>query len=261
MFSQMQGLYNTAALNGGMRINSTFKRLLGGWNPNNAWDSEAEVTNKLREIEGLYHLPNGYLDPVARNIYQYDTLLMQGQARAAKQFKDSLQLDPDQKKVWSYVRTKIHRGDTRKRTTPQMRAAAAQRRVQRLQTLSQGPWYGSDPFVNNAAVGNYMGLNAWRARKNQPGYIDINARNIMRRLAGIAQQAAAAAANAADAAANGDADAAADAADDAEDAADAADQAAAVVNQAAAVAPDRSAKRTDENFMTLRSGRQVRPRL
>lgn len=256
MFSQMQGLYNTAALNGGMRINSTFKRLLGGWNPNNAWDSEAEVTNKLREIEGLYHLPNGYLDPVARNIYQYDTLLMQGQARAAKQFKDSLQLDPDQKKVWSYVRTKIHRGDTRKRTTPQMRAAAAQRRLQRLQTLSQGPWYGSDPFVNNAAVGNYMGLNAWRARKNQPGYIDINGRNIMRRMAVLANAAARAAANAADAAANGDADAAADAAEEAEDAADAANQAAAAADAADDVVPGK--RSGDADFMTLRSGKRVR---
>lgn len=209
MYRQLRGLYNGAALSGGMRvgggIGQTMKSLYGGWDPNdpNVVNSASDM---LRRIEARYAIPRNSLDDIAGRIYTYDTFLMNGDPAGARRYKAQLGMSPLMQKAWTYLRTKIHRGGTRKKVTKADRIAARNRRAQRMAYLRQSPWVGSDPYVNNQLTKSYVGLASWRPKKGQPGYVDYRPNYIMSQMSRFiaerqAQQAAQAAAQAAQAAA------------------------------------------------------------
>lgn len=209
MYRQLRGLYNGAALSGGLKvgggIGETLKTLYGGWDPQEPNGSNA-AADMMRRIEARYGIPRYTLDDISGRIWTYDTYLMQGDPAGARRYKASLGMSPLMQKAWTYLRTKIHRGGTRKKVTKADRIAARNRRQQRMAYLRQSPWVGSDPYVNNQLTKSYVGLASWRPKKGQPGYVDYRPNYIMAQLsrdvaAAQAAQAARAAAQAAAAAA------------------------------------------------------------
>lgn len=171
MYRQLRGLYNAAALNGGMGIRSVMRRLRGGWARDAVWNADEGAVRLARDVENKYGLPAGTLDETMNNIHTYDTFLIYANPKGAKDFKDSLQMTPAQKKIWTYLRTKIHRGGTRRTITRAMKDEARNQRAQNLWALQQGNWYGSDPYVNGELARRYAGLSAYRPRKTDPGYV------------------------------------------------------------------------------------------
>ena len=206
MFSQMQGLYNAAALDGGAGIREAFQNLaragslrnalVGGWDPNMGWSNDPNAVAAIDGVSAKYQLPPHLLRELAQKIYTYDSLIMLGRPKDASQYKKGLQLNDDMKKIWNYLRRKVHLGGTRRKITKAMRARAAQMRADRLLFLRKNPWYGSDPInpSTNIPMHSYIGLSAWRPKKGEVGYIDYRLTNPFTRLAQSAAQAAAQAA-------------------------------------------------------------------
>lgn len=175
MYRQLRGYYNGAALNGGMGIRAAMKRLRGGWDTNVTWDKQPGAVKLVTDIEDKFILQHGTLHDIVDKIYVYDTLLARGQPKEARDLKKSLNLTEAGKKVWTYLRTKIHRGGTYKTTTKAMKEAADRRRKANRDWMlnAANSWVGSDPYDDDGNLARrYVGLNVFRPKKGTPGYVN-----------------------------------------------------------------------------------------
>lgn len=178
--------YDTASLYGGMGIGDAFASLSGGWAAPDDLDpyQTATVDNGGEYVTGLYASNPGletfvntieYKFPNSGNtvntfiprIYAYDTLLMQGKAADAAALKRLFVGDDAAKrKVWSYLRRKIHLGGSRPlRLTRAQRKERSDRFAAKVASnrtylgLPTTAWFGSNPYGDDGKLpGRYTGL-------------------------------------------------------------------------------------------------------
>lgn len=166
-YRQLRGLYNTAALSGGVTMEDVAANagsLVGGWNTSDPFPAN-DVAGLIALVQGKFSIPAETITTYLEEIYKYDGQLLSGDPMSAANTKAALVGDsPLRKKFWSYLRSKVHAGATKplKLTKAQrldMAKAASSRRDSRYQVLRPLPWYGSNPYGENGKrAGNYKGL-------------------------------------------------------------------------------------------------------
>lgn len=197
-YRQLRGLYNTAALSGGVTMEDVaanadqldFEPMediavpaepveeSGGWDLSLGFDPNADgLAALMAEIAGKYNLNPDVVERYAGNIYRYDTALANNDAQTAYNLKaNTILTSPIRRKFWNYLRNRIHMGDSRppkmtKAARRQRAQAAALARTNRQQALARVnfPWYGSNPYNQQGKrSGNYRGLAYWRPRNRTP---------------------------------------------------------------------------------------------
>lgn len=187
--------YDTASLYGGMGIGDAFASLSGGWAAPSDLEpyKTASAAKGAELLSGMYANEPGletfisgleYRFPGSGNtvntflprIYAYDTMLMQGKAADAAALKRLFVGDDAAKrKVWSYLRKKVHQGTSKPprltRAQRKARSAAFDIRVgnNRLYLRdAEHPWFGSNPYGNDGKLpGRYTGLTAHKLSKEE----------------------------------------------------------------------------------------------
>lgn len=175
---QMRGLYNGAALQGGMSMSEAANALFGGWDTaSTTMPVNGGLTALATSTAQRYNIPIENINAMLQDIYTYDTYLASGDPLQAAEHKralvdqygDNVLKKLAYQKLWNYLRTKVHRGASKrpkisKARREEMKTAAALRARERAQFLSLAdtPWFGSDPWNKQGkSSGRYVGLSAY----------------------------------------------------------------------------------------------------
>lgn len=192
-----EGFANADALNGGMSMSDAAAILSGesvdvsgGWAQDAAFPLE-DVRELGQYVVDKYGLNPQMVLSMLNSIYNYDTALIYDDStnaydlkqRALNRFNNPVAREAA-KKLWNYLRQKVHQG-----TTKPARLSGAQRAARRAQAQASRntrynvlrpagyKWYGSNPYVmengRSRRAGAYKGL---MYRYNRPARIPATQR-------------------------------------------------------------------------------------
>ena len=184
--------YDYAALAGGSSFANTLSaaasELYGGWEPgvmnppaDNTYNAEYWATTafplaaRQPGIQAFYEAlkkSEGVVDDTGEDnalkaaigiAFVMDSAMMTGSKALMTVASGYLKGNPDFKKLYNYIRRKIHAGSSKRTKLARgvglrMRATSAANAAARRAYLANSPWYGSDPWVGRDRAGAYKYL-------------------------------------------------------------------------------------------------------